>query len=217
MHPHLDFLLSVLYDRDPFLAYHLADLRASALTDATIAQQKFRTVPPSMIDALLGFSTPRVVSAYLLPFVNPRGGWLDHIRLKIFPPLKDDAGHSVKYLQPRRSGVRVYFPRASLDAIMHSDEPLWICEGEKKSLSIAQLALPAIGICGVEGWHRAESQDLLPDFDCVRLHGRTVKLVPDADVRTNPAVARAMHRLAGALERRGARAQLIMLPVEVSA
>jgi excisionase family DNA binding protein len=67
LNPHLDFLLSVLYDHDALAAEHLADLRASGLREATIAEQKFRTVPPSMIDQLLGFPAPRVTSAYILP------------------------------------------------------------------------------------------------------------------------------------------------------
>ena len=88
MSPHLDFLLSCLYDHDPLMADHLADLRKSGLTDETIARQKLRTVPPDMIDELLGFPTPRVVSAYLIPFPDPRGGWMDHVRMKVFPAIE---------------------------------------------------------------------------------------------------------------------------------
>src|SRR5437667_3293179 len=49
MNPHLDFLLSVLYDSDPLAPEHLADLRKSGLSDTTIGVQKLRSVPPSMI------------------------------------------------------------------------------------------------------------------------------------------------------------------------
>jgi len=212
MNPHLDFLLSVLYEHDPLLSYHLADLRASGLTDATIAQQKFRTAPPQMIDILLGFPTPRVVSAYVLPFADPRGGWMAHIRLKIFPALEDDAGHTVKYLQPRRSGVRLYFPLVSLEAVLHSDAPLWCCEGEKKALAVAQLGLASVAFCGIEGWHLAGSRTLLHDFDAIPLQGRTVELVPDGDVQTNPHVRRGAVRFGEALEARGARVELVRLP-----
>src|SRR5215831_14247018 len=109
MNAHLDFLLSALYESAQLHPLHLADLRKSGLTDATIRQQKIRTVPPHMIDHLLGFSVPGVTSAYLVPFPNPRGGWMDHVRVKVFPSIETKSG-TIKYLQPKHSGVRVYFP-----------------------------------------------------------------------------------------------------------
>lgn len=210
MNPHLDFLLSCIYDGSTLHPEHLADLRKSGLTDETIAGQKIRSVPPGMIDQLLGFPAPKVVSAYLIPFPDPRGGWMDHIRLKVFPPITDEG--TIKYLQPRRSGVRIYFPLATLDAVRHSADPLYGVEGEKKSLAVAQLGLPAIGICGVEGWHLAGSHELHPDLDDIGLRGRVVDVIPDADVRTNPAVYAAVHRLGRALSARGASARLVRVP-----
>jgi len=164
-----------------------------------------------MIDQLLGFPAPNVLHAYLIPFADPRGGWLDHVRIKVFPTNVTHAG-TTKYLQPRRSGVRVYFPLAALDAVLHSDAPLYIVEGEKKALSVAQLGLPTIGICGVEGWHLGGGQRLHPDLDDVGLRGRVVHVIPDADVRTNAAVHRAVNRLGEALSARGATAKLVLVP-----
>jgi Domain of unknown function (DUF3854) len=214
VNPHLDLLLSCVYDGPTRLDHpaHLADLRRSSLTEDTIRTQKITDVPPGMIDQLLGFPTPKVTSAYLIPFADPRGGWMDHIRLKIFPPIEADEG-TIKYLQPRRSGVRVYFPLATLDAVLRTADPLYLIEGEKKALSVAQLGLPALGLCGIEGWHEAGASGLHPDFDDVGLAGRIVNLVPDADVRTNAAVHRAVHRLVSALDaRRVGEARLILIP-----
>jgi hypothetical protein len=215
MNPNLDFLLSAVYD-DCLAPEHRADLYKSSLTDETIALQKIRTVPPHMIDQLLGFPAPQVTSAYLIPFLDPRGGWMDrwmdHVRMKVFPTFTTDKG-TTKYLQPKRSGVRIYFPLATLDAVLRSADPLYICEGDKKALSVAQLGLPAIGICGVEGWHLAGAHALHPDLDDVGLHGRTVNLVIDADVRTNENVHRAVHRLVAALGARGVgEARLVIIP-----
>ena len=95
---------------------------------------------------------------------------------------------------------------------MTGDGPLWLVEGEKKALAVAQLDLTAVGFCGIEGWHRGGSLELLADFDALRLRGRTVELVPDGDRRTNHAVARGAQRLAQALDARGARVRLVMLP-----
>jgi hypothetical protein len=165
-----------------------------------------------MIDQLLGFETPKVTSAYLIPFADPRGGWRDFVRMKIFPAIATERG-TIKYLQPRDSGVRPFFPLATLDAVLHSAEPVYVVEGEKKSLSVAQQGLPTIGLSGIEGWHVKDSRDLHPDFDDVGLHGRLVNLIPDADVKTNPAVHAAVHRLVDAVGARGAaEARLVRIP-----
>lgn len=209
MNAHLDFLLSSLYgDLHP---EHWADLRRSALSDETIRRQKIRSVPPAMIDALLGFEAPKARHAYLIPFADPRGGWFDHVRLKIFPPIATDKG-TIKYLQPKRSGVRIYFPLATLDAVLRMAAPLYLVEGEKKSLAVAQEGYPAVGLAGIEGWHLAGSRALHPDLDDIGVRGRVVNVIPDADVRTNPAVRAAVLRLGAALAARGATAKLVRVP-----
>ena len=203
MNPHLDCLLSAVYDATRLdHPLHLADLRSSSLTDETIRRQKITDVPPGLIDKLLGFATPKVVSAYLIPFADPRGGWMDHVRLKIFPAITTEDG-TIKYLQPKRSGVRIFFPLATLDAVLRTADPLYIVEGEKKALAVSQQGLPCLGLSGVEGWHVAGARALHPDLDDVGLSGRIVNVIPDADVETNPAVAGAVRRLADALQARG--------------
>jgi hypothetical protein len=136
---------------------------------------------------------------------------MHHVRVKIFPSVRTEKG-TIKYLQPRRSGVRIYFPVATLPAVLHSAEPVYIVEGEKKALAVAQTGLPTIGICGIEGWHLAGSRDLHPDLDDIGLRRRTVCLLPDGDWRTNPDVARAVHRLGEAIRNRGAEGRLILVP-----
>src|SRR5262249_31559611 len=151
-------------------------------TDETIRLQKISDVPPHMIDQLLGFRAPKVCSAYLIPFAGPRGGWMPHVRMKIFPPIAGTSKKkgTVKYLQPKLSGQRIYFPLAPLKGVRRADEPLYFVEGEKKSLAVAQLGLPAIGMCGIEGWHLGGSRALHPDLGDVPLEGRVVRVVPDA-------------------------------------
>lgn len=211
MNRHLELLLSKAYP-GALAPAHLEDLRASGLTDETIHAQSIRSVPPAMIAPLLGFDLDGVQSALLFPFPAPTGGFMDHVRLKIFPALKDKDGHRTRYLQPRGVPPHVYFVAGCLRAVLHQDEPLWIVEGEKKALCVAQLGYPAIGICGVDGWHTKGSRELLPDFNDIGLHDRVVEVLPDGDYDTNPAVARAIRRLADALRARGARPRLVRLP-----
>ncbi len=216
LNPHLDFLLSSVYDCSGLHAEHLADLRKSGLTDETITIQKIRTIPPHMIDQLLGFEAPKVRHAYLIPFAHPPGGWMDHVRMKVFPAITTENG-TTKYLQPRRSGARLFFPLATLERVLTGHEPLWVIEGEKKALAVAQLGFPAVGFEGIEGWHAAGARELLPDFAFIPLKDRVVELVPDGDVATNPHVERGAARLARALEHVEARVRLVRLPAELVA
>jgi hypothetical protein len=208
----LALLLSALYD-GALAPEHRADLEKSGLTPATIHTQRIMSVPPGMIDHLLGFSTAKDLrSALLFPFPDLEGGWTPHVRVKIFPPREDAAGHTVKYLQPRGSVPRLYVPIATLVAARFGDAPLYVVEGEKKSLAVAQLGVPAVGISGVEGWHVGGSRDLLPDFAALRLCGRVVSVVPDGDVADNEHVQRAVERFADALRQAGAAPRLVRLP-----
>jgi uncharacterized protein DUF3854 len=214
-HQHLALLLSVAYP-GALHPLHRADLEKSALTDDTIQRQKIRSVPPGMIQQLLGFNPDGVTSAMLIPFADPAGGWMPHVRVKIFPPKvkrSDDGGEqTIKYLQPRNSGMRLFFPVATIDAARTSREPLHLVEGEKKALAMAQLGFPAIGFCGVEGWHLKGNDALLDDFDTVALQDRMVLVYPDSDVASNKMVRHAVMRLGVALDRRGAQPELVQLP-----
>jgi hypothetical protein len=232
VNPHLDFLLSSVFDDSDLHPQHSADLRKSGLTDETICLHKIRSVPPAMIDLLLGFHAPRVKHAYLIPFPDPAGGWRDYVKLKTFG---DDEttevrgteieehrerwrynGGKRKYLVRRRSAPHLYFPIPTMLRVLKGREPLWLVEGMKKALAIAQLDLPALGLESAWGWRLKGSPDLLPDFDAVALFGRVVNIVPDPDAHTVPQIALAMHRLAEAVEQRGARVQIVKLPLEAT-
>jgi putative DNA primase/helicase len=214
VNPWLAHLLSRAYD-GALAPEHLVDLRKSTLTDETIRAQFIRSVPPSMIPRLLGFELPGIQSALLFPFRSPAGGFIDHVRLKVFPPVTDGDGHTIKYLQPKGSAPRLYIVAGCLERVLRDDEPLWITEGEKKALAVAQLGYPVIGIVGVQGWHAKGSCLLLPDFDRIRLRGRVIELLPDSDYQTNPDVERAIRSLGYALAARGAQPGVRLLPREL--
>jgi putative DNA primase/helicase len=228
LNPYLDFLLSSVFDGSGLHPEHLADLRESGLTDETITTHKIRTAPPGMIDQLLGFKAPKVRSAYLIPFPSPQGGWMDHIRLKVFgadDPIEvrgdyvEEHGEHYrynngrqKYLVRRRSVPRLYFPIPTMARALEGPEPVWILEGCKKALAAMQLGLPAVGLEGPWSWHLKGERRLLPDFSFLRLKDRTVELVPDSDVSTNPKILRAMRQLADAVRAVGAQPRLVRLP-----
>lgn len=234
MNAWLDFLLSEVYARSTLHPEHLADLRKSGLTDATIATHKIRSVPPDMIGRLLGFEPRGVRSALLFPFPNPAGGFLDYVKMKVW---SDDAeaadvrgdvveerrekwhynGGARKYLVRRHAAPHLYLPIPTMPRARQGDEPLWVVEGMKKALAVMQLGLPAVGIESAWGWHAKGSTSLLQDFDSITLTNRVVELVPDSDVRTNPLIAGSMRRFADALRAGGARPRWVRLPQEVAA
>jgi len=211
----LELLLSDIYPGS-FAPDHLADLIKSGLKPDIIQRQRIRSVPLWMIQKLLGFDPVEVSSALLIPFADPNGGFIDHVRMKVFPSFKGRDGQTVKYLQPKGSGVRLFFPLTTMEMAFHGDCSLWLVEGEKKALAVAQLGLASVGFCGIEGWHTRRSENLIPDFDSIQLKDRVVELVPDGDWRTNPAVRRGAEHFAVALTVKGARPRLVMLPEEVA-
>jgi hypothetical protein len=213
-HPHLDLLLSRAYD-GALAPEHLADLRKSALAEDIIREQHIRSVPPAMIGRLLGFDLPKVTSALLFPYPSVEGGFMPVIRVKLFPPQEDGEGHGFKYAQPKGSSPRVYFVRRCLREVLEGAGRLLLVEGEKKSLSLAQLGHATIGIAGVEGWHTKGDRRLLADFAPIRLRDRVVEIVPDGDYQSNENVRRAVQRLGAALAERGARARVVLLPHEL--
>jgi hypothetical protein len=231
---HLEFLLSTVYD-GALAPVHREDLEKSGLGKDIIESQFIRSVPPHLIARLLGFDIPAIVSALLFPFRSPAGGFMDHIRMKVFPTLvkvtrdghtrwihaieqaPHDVKHeTVKYLQPKGSPPRLYFVSSCLRAVLDGDEPLWLVEGEKKALAVAQMGLPAVGFCGVEGWHAKGSRALLKDFAALRLRDRIIEILPDGDYNTNEHVQRAVRRLGVALAEAGARPRAVLLPNELS-
>jgi len=212
----LKLLRAFLDERDPRLYIeHRDDLRRSGLIDETIRLHRIQSVPKPLVRRLLGWLPQGLESTLLIPYPDPAGGFMLQIRVKVFPALKGPDGHTIKYLQPKGSGARLFFPLMTLQEARQSDRPLFLVEGEKKALAVAQLGLPAVGFCGIEGWHVAGSRDLLPDFDWIRLRGRFVELLPDGDWQTNPNVERGAFGLAEALEARGATVRLIVLPTEL--
>jgi len=120
-----------------------------------------------------------------------------------------------KYLVRRQSTPRLYFPIPTMQQALQGTEPLWLIEGMKKSLSVMQLGLPAIGMESAWSWHVKDSRALLSDFSFIRMKDRIVEIVPDSDVGTNPMIARSMRQLADALRAAGARPRLVRLPREV--
>ncbi len=194
----------------------LADLRRSGLSDDTIAEAGLYTPAPEDLKSLIG---PRLAGqvrhVLVFPYdpaprgAAPRTGET-FVRCKLFPPVTDDAGHTIRYHQRPGSPPRLYIPARARAALTDLAVPLLITEGEKKALKAHQEGLTCLAIGGLWTW-RAGGRPIA-DLDHVDWCGREASIVPDSDVWTRPDLLQPVFALGKELEGRGAKVAIVKLP-----
>ena len=156
---------------------HLADLRKSGLSDATVAAAGLCSCSePALLSRLLRYKGRRPAAALgsclLIPFREPDGTPMrhadldgqpiDYVRVKPeHPPIYTDEAtgkeRAAKYLTAKGAPVRVYFPPGlppeltdpAAGRTLGEGDPLILTEGEKKSLKAVQEGFPTLGLTGV--------------------------------------------------------------------
>jgi len=207
------------------LPQHLADLRKSGLSDATIADCGYISLQDLVsIRETLGWKRydGKLGACLAFPFVNANGQPTGYVRLKPDRPRKDKNGKSIKYESPKGSSNRAYFPPGTRAVLTDPSVPLVITEGEKKSAKADQEGFACIGLVGVYGWQKKQAKDkdgkkhgereLIPDLAAVAWRGRVVFLGFDSDAVKNPNVPLAEWHLAETLCRHGAIVKVVRLP-----
>jgi hypothetical protein len=198
---------------------HLANLRASALTDETIKLAELYTESSHLALAAIveRKAWPRQCGAALVfPFYYPDAPEPHAARVRATTPRvekKNGKRREVKYDQAESHGNLVYFPPRSRAGRWYADPArvLYWTEGEKKSLALDQLGLPAVGLCGVWNWgdkkHKDETGEerLHPTLrEHVAIAGRHHVICYDADSLVKENVMLAAARLCGVLKAAGA-------------
>lgn len=199
------------------LPVHLADLRASGLTDETIREHGIRTERDHQrIARDIGRPYPKLRGdAMAFPFLTTDGTFNCFVRYKPCFPKNDRNGRPVKYISPKGAGNRAYFPRGTLAVLNDSTRELLVVEGEKKSLCATQEGFPAVGLIGVYGWKDGKKADrLIAELDAIEWRGRKVFIGYDSDLMDKPEVKAARARLAQQLTARGADVRCIDMPDE---
>jgi hypothetical protein len=186
----------------PLSERHLADLRASGLSDDTIlAAGLYTEKDPDRVREMLGsylsVKTVRAMGPCLVfPYLDPAGAVMEYVtgcgtarpfvRLKPDNPRKSakDKDRRIKYESPLGAKCRAYIPPSTRAALADPAVPLILTEGEKKALCADQVGLPCIGLGGVWAWQVARPGDangrkigpreLIPDLDTIVWHGREV-------------------------------------------
>jgi Domain of unknown function (DUF3854) len=136
-------------------------------------------------------------------------------QLKPNKPIPRKNGSVPKYETPTGSRITLDVNPLMLEEVRAGDGDLWVTEGPKKVDALTSRGEPTVGIIGV--WNFAEpgskSKVPLACWNHVRLRGRRVIIVYDADARTNPDVQEALRRLVTMLEALGATVLVAYLPV----
>jgi putative DNA primase/helicase len=195
------------------LPHHLAELRASGLSDETIRMSGIHSeVAYPRLASILNWSKyPGKHGAGLVfPYFDETGATVLQ-RVKPSNP-RMIQGRVVKYESPKGSAPRAYIPRDSRAAIAAKGQQLAFTEGEKKCLSLVQHGMAAIGLGGVSTWCEPQSSRLLAELERIDWSGREVLIVFDSDSIHKPEVALEESKLAQALTQRGAAVKVVRLP-----
>src|SRR5262249_34441712 len=141
-----------------------------------------------------------------IPYIHPLTADIRLVRIRPDnPPLIKNK--LAKYLSPPGASNFLYFPPDCGEKLQDHAEPIYITEGEFKTLAAWQSGLLCVGLIGVWGW-KSKGQDghsqPIMDLDLVDWQGRIVIIVFDSDVTSHPEVQRARQALGKELYRRGA-------------
>jgi len=148
----------------------------------------------------------------LVPTHSPDGKTSGY-QLKPNKPIRRKNGSAPKYETPSGSRITLDVNPLMIDEVRGGDGDLWLTEGPKKVDALTSRGLPTVGIIGVWNFAQPGSRSRIP-LSCwnhVRLRGRRIIIVYDADARTNPDVQEALRRLVAMLEGLGAEALVVYL------
>ncbi|MCX5803485.1 MAG: DUF3854 domain-containing protein [Proteobacteria bacterium] len=186
--------------------------RDSGLSDKTIQEAKIYSVRPSDIPKKLGWNGQGIQSLLAFPYPGCDG----FERYKAFYN-DEHQGKRHKYLQKKDSGNHLYITEKVRPALQDANTPLYLTEGEKKSLKACQEGLCCIGLSGLWNWSDG-NKNLIPDFDLIALQDRIINIIPDNDWKSKNKhgykknLVQAVNSLAYKLKERGADVYIVELP-----
>ena len=193
---------------------HRQHLRTSGLTDETIALARLATVTDrDELARIARWSAwpAKLGGAIAFPVFAPGRTGEDEA---LFARLRPDHPTGQKYLGPKDVPVHPYYgPRTLAEGrLADVSAPLFLTEGEKKTLLLDQLGCAVIGATGVDCFHDTEWRKASGEWtlhasirESVLLSGgRQVVIVYDSDSATNQNVIDAARRLAWGFRQLGA-------------
>lgn len=170
-------------------ARDLNDLNRSGLTEDTIRANGLHTKNAALV----------------FPYRDLHGHVNGYKVVKPHKPRRNAKGQPIKYEQPAGEPPRLYIPASCVDALREGEQPIYIVEGQKKALRLAQEDVAVAALCGVWNWKQKGTENLLPDLEAIAA-GRKFIIVFDYDTKpgTRKDVSDAANRFAAALYAAGA-------------
>jgi hypothetical protein len=195
---------------------HLEQLiTRSGITEAIVKSTGCYTATTTRQLAVLTFRDyQQRVPALVMPVYDVHGNVALH-QIRHDHPRVNKRKKPVKYETPADAKLVLSVSPAYRPLLQEATVPLLVIEGLKKQWSIesrldpAQPLLP-VGVIGTNGWQRYNQP--LPDWQALRLKGRTVLIVYDSDAVTVAEVGKARQALARFLQQAGADVFHVDLP-----
>lgn len=178
---------------------HRTDLRASALTDATIAKYKIESLTAHEIRLKLGREDIDC-GGWIIPYPDSH-----FFKIRLDKPSGDR-----KYLSPAGMSQDIFITHTAKAAMNDVSVPLSLVEGEKKAAALEQMSLAVISVPGV--WGFKTKGHSVEGFVGINLKGRICRIIFDSDKYSNRHVCKAEFELAKFLRRRGAIVEIVNLP-----
>jgi len=197
---------------------HLKLISDSAISPEVALARGYRTITKKVDLESRGFAKfQRNVPALLVPIFNAAGE-LATYQIRPDTP-RARKGGITKYETPEKSKLVIDVPLAARQWVRDPSRPLFITEGARKADAAVSKGICCIALPGVWGWrgrNEHEGHTTLPDWDQIALKGangpRLVYIVFDSDVTTKASVQKALERLKGFLDQRGAQVVVLQLP-----
>jgi hypothetical protein len=195
---------------------HLAELRASTITDDVIRTRGYKTITDKAELREYGFAKKQLrVPGLLLPGHPPSGLNGRYVYKPDYPrviegkklPNGTRKQRVLKYEAQKDKHTFIDVPPLCKADIDDPSVPLWITEGQKKADALASHGFCAIALLGIWNWRGSNvkaGKVALPDWEQIALNGREVNIVFDSDIRTNPHIRQAALRLKHFVESKGA-------------
>jgi hypothetical protein len=181
---------------------------ASGIDPDVVAARGYRSVDAAET-ARLGFAPSQQRDGLLLPQWTLAGVQVGDL-LKPDDPRLDEKGKPIKYEAPAGSRPHFDIHPDARHILQEASTPLYFTEGVKKSDAAWSRGVACVSITSV--WMFLNGRLVVPDLDEIALDGRRVRVVFDSDVTRKPSVAEALLRFCAALDRRGAKVEVVYLP-----
>jgi hypothetical protein len=185
-------------------------IEGSGISPGVVAERGYVTAKTKAELMRLAFSVAQQLApAPVIPMYGPTGKLLTH-QIKPDSPRIGSKGKLIKYETPRNSKVRLDVHPSQADRMEDPTIPIWVTEGVKKADYLVSRGQCVVALQGVWCW---QSKGIpLPEWEDIRLYGRTVFVVFDSDVMVKDSVQAALEGLVDFLEGCGATVQVIYLP-----